>query len=116
MLLQGHLALHRETTGTVALVTAGNAAVLAVARVAANGRFALAWPLLPPGSVLYGFPGLVLKAGEIADALADPRGPVYEAIVPLVPTGRLIYVNASSTSVSAALNRGSAFEPAQMLA
>ena len=116
MLLHGLLTLQRATTGTVALVTAGNAAVLAVASVASNGRFIFEWPPLPPGSLLYGFPGRVLPAGEIADALAEPRGVVYEAIVPLVPTDRLIFVNAASTAVCAALNRGAAFEMAPALA
>ena len=105
MLLQGILSLRRETTGTVALVTAGNAVVLAVAAAAPNGRFALQWSPLPPGSILYGFPGQTLTAGEISDALAEPSALVYEAIVPPVPTERLIFVNAISTCISAVLRR-----------
>jgi hypothetical protein len=113
MLLEGLLSLRRENIGTVALVAAGNSAVLDVALTAPNGRFELAWPALPPGSILYGFPGRVLQAGDIAEALADPSTLVYEAMVPLVPTARLIFVNAISTCVCAVLKRDFPFAAAR---
>ena len=113
MLLEGLLSLRRENIGTVALVAAGNSAVLEVATTAPNGRFELAWPPLPPGSILYGFPGKVLGAGEIAEALADASAVIYEAMVPLVPTDRLIFVNAISTCVCAVLKRDFPFTSAR---
>ena len=114
MLLQGILSLRSETTGTVALVAPGNTMVLAVAVTAPNGRFVLQWSPLPPGSILYGFPGQVLEAGEIADALAAPSALIYEAIVPPVPGDRLIFVNAISTCISAVLRRDFAFGAAPL--
>lgn len=109
MQLHGILSLRRETVGTVALVAAGGTHVLAIATTARNGRFALDWPSLAPGAIVYGFPGRVLEAEEIADALEEPSVLVYEAIVPLAPTDRLIFVNTFSTCVSAVLRRDFAF-------